>query len=95
MNRLLTLRARPLSLSSPQWLRERYQVIILSDTFYEFGMPFMKKLGDPTLFCHKLTIDDDGVIQDFQMRLSDPKRKAISAFRMLNFTTCVTPRIRP
>lgn len=74
---------------APQWLRERYQVIILSDTFYEFGMPFMKKLGDPTLFCHKLTIDDDGVIQDFQMRLSDPKRKAISAFRMLNFTTCV------
>jgi phosphoserine / homoserine phosphotransferase len=59
-------------------------------SFYEFGMPFMKKLGDPTLFCHKLTIDEDGVIQDFQMRLSDPKRKAISAFRMLNFTTIAT-----
>merc|ERR1719238_930755 len=39
------------------WLRERFQVVILSDTFYEFGMPFMKKLNHPTLFCHKLSID--------------------------------------
>ena len=42
------------------------------------------------MFCHKLTIDEDGVMQDVHMRLSDPKRKAISAFRMLNFTTIAT-----
>jgi len=72
------------------WLRERYQVIILSDTFYEFGMPFMKKLGDPTLFCHKLSIEDSGKITDFHMRLQDPKRKAVNAFRLLNFKTIAT-----
>ena len=71
------------------WLRERFQVVILSDTFYEFGMPFMKKLGDPTLFCHRLTVED-GKITDFHMRQPDPKRKAISAFRLLNFTTIAT-----
>ena len=72
------------------WLRERFQVIILSDTFYEFGMPFMKKLNHPTLFCHKLTIDPSGKITDFKLRQPDPKRKSISAFRLLNYTTIAT-----
>ena len=43
-------------------------------SFYEFGMPFMKKLGDPTLFCHKLTVDEaSGAITDYNLRLEDPK----------------------
>ena len=44
------------------WLRERFQVVILSDTFYEFGMPFMKQLGYPTLLCHKLEVDENGKV---------------------------------
>jgi phosphoserine/homoserine phosphotransferase len=72
------------------WLRERFQVIILSDTFYEFGMPFMKKLGHPTLFCHKLSIDANGTITNYHMRQPDPKRKSINAFRLLNYTTIAT-----
>merc|ERR1719182_814021 len=72
------------------WLRERFQVVILSDTFYEFGMPFMKKLNSPTLFCHRLTVDPNGKITDFHMRQSDPKRKSISAFRLMNYTTIAT-----
>ena len=72
------------------WLRERFQVIILSDTFYEFGMPFMKKLNHPTLFCHKLSIDASGKITDYHLRQPDPKRKSISAFRLLNYKTIAT-----
>ena len=66
-------------------------MIILSDTFYEFGMPFMKKLGEPTLFCHKLEVEPGTQkITDFHMRLQDPKRKCVNAFRLLNFKTIAT-----
>jgi len=70
-----------------QRLRERYQVIILSDTFYEFARPLMRQLGWPTLFCHGLDIDYDGLIRDFRLRLTDHKRKSVAAFRDLNFRT--------
>jgi phosphoserine/homoserine phosphotransferase len=66
------------------WLRERYQLIILSDTFYEFGMPLMKHLGYPTLFCHKLEIKDDH-IADYKLRQPDQKRQAVMAFHGLNY----------
>jgi phosphoserine/homoserine phosphotransferase len=46
------------------WLRERFQVIILSDTFYEFAQPLMRQLGFPTLFCHKLEVNEEGYITD-------------------------------
>lgn len=61
------------------------QVIILSDTFYPFGMPFMKQLGWPTLFCHDLEISDNGEIIDYKLRQEDPKRRAVEAFHKLNF----------
>jgi phosphoserine/homoserine phosphotransferase len=66
------------------WLNERFQVIILSDTFYEFGMPLMKHLGWPTLFCHKLEIVDDR-ITNYRLRQQDQKREAVKAFHDLNF----------
>jgi len=66
------------------WLRERYQVVILSDTFYEFGMPLMRQLGSPTLFCHKLEIRDDH-ITNYRLRQPDQKRKAVQAFHSLNY----------
>ena len=68
-------------------LRRDFQVIILSDTFYEFGMPFMRKLGDPTLFCHKLEVGTGGKIVDYRLRQADPKRKAVQALKGLNFRT--------
>src|SRR5690554_3878812 len=67
------------------WLRERFQVVILSDTFYEFAMPLMKKLGYPALFCHKLVVDDNGKVTDYTLRQKDPKREAVKAFHGLNF----------
>jgi phosphoserine / homoserine phosphotransferase len=66
-------------------LRERYQVIILSDTFYEFAEPFMRKLGWPTLFCHSLVVEPGGRISDYKLRQPDPKRQAVNALRSLHF----------
>lgn len=67
------------------WLRERFQVIILSDTFYEFSAPLMKQLGWPTLFCHKLEVNDEGKVVDYKLRQKDPKRESIKAFHGLNY----------
>lgn len=67
------------------WLKERTQVVILSDTFEEFAAPFMRKLGMPTIFCHNLSVDQAGKITDYHIRIKDPKRKAIQAFHGLNY----------
>jgi len=67
-------------------LRDRYQVIILSDTFYEFAQPLMRQLGLPTLFCHSLEADDQGVLVDYHLRMADQKREAVRRFKELNFT---------
>ncbi|HJV69976.1 bifunctional phosphoserine phosphatase/homoserine phosphotransferase ThrH [Ideonella sp.] len=66
-------------------LRERFQVIILSDTFYEFADPLMQQLGRPTLFCHRLLIDDEGFVRNYQLRQPDQKRHAVNALKSLNF----------
>ena len=68
-------------------LRGRRQVVILSDTFYEFARPLMRQLGWPTLFCHRLEVAPDGRIAGYRLRLPDHKRRAVSAFRSLNFRT--------
>ncbi len=65
-------------------LREHMQVVILSDTFYEFGMPLMRQLGHPTLLCHRLEVEG-GRITDYRLRQADPKRRAVKAFHELNF----------
>jgi phosphoserine/homoserine phosphotransferase len=66
-------------------LRERYQVVILSDTFYEFAQPLMRQLGWPTLFCHRLEVDADGFVVAHRLRMPDQKRHAVEALRSLNF----------
>ncbi|NJN37378.1 MAG: bifunctional phosphoserine phosphatase/homoserine phosphotransferase ThrH, partial [Nitrospiraceae bacterium] len=72
------------------WLRERFQVVILSDTFYEFAEPFMRKLGWPTLLCHRLEIDEKGMIRDYKIRQPDPKRMSVQAFKALRYRTIAT-----
>jgi len=69
------------------WIRERAQVVILSDTFYEFAKPLMAQLGYPTILCHSLEVDAVGSITGYRLRLDESKRKAISAFRDLKFQT--------
>ncbi len=69
------------------WLRERYQVIVLSDTFYDFAKPLMQKLDFPTLFCHDLEIDDAGRIRGYRLRMPDQKRESVRALRQIGFRT--------
>ena len=66
-------------------LREDYQVVILSDTFYEFAHPLMRQLGWPTLFCHSLEADDAGRLVNYHLRMPDQKREAVRRFKELNF----------
>lgn len=68
-----------------QWLRAQTQLVILSDTFYEFAMPLMTKLGMPTLFCHSLRTDGCGMLSGYELRLPDSKTAAVRAFRQLGF----------
>ena len=67
-------------------LREDYQVIILSDTFYEFAHPLMRQLGWPTLFCHSLEADASGMLVAYHLRMPDQKREAVQRFKELKFT---------
>ena len=69
------------------WLRERCQVIILSDTFYQFAWPLMRHLGFPTLLCNQLEIDKNGKILAHHMRMQNQKKHSVAAFKSLNFFT--------
>ena len=66
-------------------LRTRYQVFILSDTFYEFASPLMRQLGWPTLMCHRLEIDAEGRVSNYRLRMPDQKRAAVNALKGLNY----------
>jgi len=67
-------------------LREDYQVVILSDTFYEFAHPLMRQLGWPTLFCHSLEADTAGMLVNYHLRMPNQKQEAVQRFKELNFT---------
>jgi phosphoserine/homoserine phosphotransferase len=66
-------------------LREDYQVIILSDTFYEFAHPLMRQLGWPTLFCHSLEADAAGMLVNYHLRMPNQKQEAVQRFKELKF----------
>lgn len=68
-----------------RWLKENFQVLILSDTFYEFSKPLMRQLDFPALFCHRLVVDAAGNIVDYKLRQKDPKRQSVKALHGLNF----------
>jgi len=66
------------------WLRERFQVIILSDTFDQFAKPLMAQLGYPTLFCNSLVVDEGNRVRDYRIRIRDGKRRAVMALKLIN-----------
>jgi phosphoserine/homoserine phosphotransferase len=68
-----------------EWMNQRFQVVILSDTFYEFSEPLMRQLNWPTLLCHRLVVDSAGKVADYTLRQKDPKRQCVKAFHGLNF----------
>ncbi len=67
------------------WLRQRYQLAILSDTFYEFATPLMKKIDYPMLICHHLIVDQKGQVTDYRLRQRESKRESVKAFKQLNY----------
>ena len=67
------------------WLRTEFQVIILSDTFYEFAKPLIAQLGWPTLFCHHLEVENNNKITGYRLRMEDHKRMAVQSLKKLNF----------
>lgn len=70
------------------WLRERFQVAIISDTFYQFAQPLMRQLGYPLLFCHNLEVDEQsGRVLNYHIRQRDPKRQTIVALKTLYYRT--------
>lgn len=68
-----------------QSLESRWPTLILSDTFSQFAEPMMTKLGNPTLLCHTLVIDDTGRIADWEIRCEDHKRKTIQSLQEMNY----------
>ncbi|MBT5104788.1 MAG: bifunctional phosphoserine phosphatase/homoserine phosphotransferase ThrH [Porticoccaceae bacterium] len=84
---IATLEPLPGAIDFVDWLRERFQVVILSDTFYEFASPLMKQLGYPTLLCHKLETAEDGTVIDYHLRQVNPKRQAVVGFKSMYYRT--------
>ena len=66
------------------WARQRFQVAIISDTFYGFARPLMAKLGWPFLLCHQLEVQGDRIV-GYRLRQEDPKRHSVKAFQGLNY----------
>jgi phosphoserine / homoserine phosphotransferase len=84
-NVIALLKPLPGALEFIDWLRSKTQLIVVSDTFKEFADPLMEQLGRPTLLCHHLTTDSDGIITDYNLRQEDAKRHVVDAFHSLHF----------
>jgi len=67
------------------YIRSVAQVAIVTDSFIDFVIPFMKKLGFPMCFCHNLEINEEGIITDYKIRISEMKKKTVIAFKKLNY----------
>lgn len=79
-----TLDPLPGAVDFLDWARPRFQLAIISDTFYQFAMPLMAKIGFPTLLCHKLVVEEDRIV-GYRIRQEDPKRHSVRAFKSLNY----------
>jgi len=79
------MRPLPGAVEFLDWARVNFQVVILSDTFYDFAAPLMRQLGQPVLFCHNLITDQRGMISGYALRLPSGKLNAVKALKALNF----------
>ncbi len=73
------------ALETMEWIKEKTQLIVVSDTFVEFAEPLMAQLNRPTLFCHSLTVDNDNNVVGYKLRQKDPKRKVVQALKSLEY----------
>jgi len=79
-----TLRPLPGAKEFLDELRSMVQTIVLSDTFEQFAQPLLRQLGWPTLFCHRLVVENDRIV-NYQLRMPDQKRKSVAALKSLNY----------
>lgn len=79
------IRPLPGAIEFIEWVKERSQLIVVSDTFIQFADPLMKQLGRPTLFCHTLVMDETDRIIDYRLRQPDPKRRTVEALQSLKY----------
>ncbi|MBL7138750.1 MAG: bifunctional phosphoserine phosphatase/homoserine phosphotransferase ThrH [Bacteroidales bacterium] len=79
------IRPLPGALDFIAWMKEKTQLIVVSDTFIQFADPLMKQLGRPTLFCHTLVMNETNRIVDYKLRQKDPKRKTVEALQSLTY----------
>jgi len=84
-NVIAQIRPLPGALEFIAWIKERTQLIVVSDTFRQFADPLMKQLDRPTLFCHNLEMDETNRIIDYKLRQADPKRKTVEALQSLTY----------
>jgi phosphoserine / homoserine phosphotransferase len=84
-NVIAQIRPLPGAIEFIGWVKERTQLIVVSDTFIQFADPLMNQLGRPTLFCHTLVMDETDRIIDYQLRQPDPKRKTVEALQGLKY----------
>jgi len=84
-NVIAQIKPLPGAIESIEWMKERTQLIVVSDTFIQFADPLMKQLNRPTLFCHSLIIDETDRIIGYKLRQPDPKRKTVEALQSLTY----------
>src|SRR4030042_1617632 len=84
-NVISTLKPLPGAAAFFKKLKERFQAVILSDTYYQFAMPLMERLDYPLILCHNLEIGDDNFIKDYKIRIKESKKQSVIKFKELNF----------
>ncbi len=84
-NVIATIKPLEGALEFIDWIKQRSQLIIVSDTFAQFADPLMRQLGRPTLLCHSLVVDENDRIVDYKLRQKDPKRRVVEAIQGLNY----------
>ncbi|MBM3403649.1 MAG: bifunctional phosphoserine phosphatase/homoserine phosphotransferase ThrH [Bacteroidetes bacterium] len=84
-NVIAQIKPLPGAIEFIEWMKERTQLIVVSDTFIQFADPLMKQLNRPTLFCHSLIIDETDRIIGYKLRQPDPKRKTVEALQSLTY----------
>ena len=84
-NVISLLKPLPGALEFIDWLRTKTQLIVVTDSFTEFAEPLIRQLGRPTLLCHHLTTDKEGIIRDYNLRQDDAKRHVVDALHSLMY----------
>ena len=85
LNVISLLKPLPGALVFIDWLRTKTQLIVVTDSFTEFAEPLIRQLGRPTLLCHHLTTDKEGIIRDYNLRQEDAKRHVVDALHSLMY----------